>query len=1033
MYRQTLPDQGFYDKSSRVGDASIGLVSSDPCEDLLLHCDKRTELVGMLSTQWKKVNGSELSIKFKNTIALTPFAEPALSVLPAAQVVFVEATATPLHDSTSSAKPASRSKSKSTPTPVVPLDDLVVSLDKNKTILRIQAPSGVSSGYAEARRVREAEKRRLGEIVRMKVAEERRQRNEYRRAEREAERQLRVEEKKARKAAERAARPGGNAGIFKDTTKPVIAFASKSINSKLLTAQASTVKPHPPPQPADKVEVTKPVAVPQTIIKSPDEGVYKARAPYTPPSIPPPVLPPSQPISPPPRPPSAKTYEPVDDLSPRPPPPRPPAPKTPVASITQAAITPNTVDSSPGFGINSNKLDRTSIEPSYSPISPRVELSPAPASLSDKPYVIPPPKRAPPSPVSPPSSPPAQEEVLTASPVRAPPPAPRAPPPKPTLEIAPPSVIQDLVVEAPVIAPPAIPAPPSRLPPPPRRMQAASEDSFESSSVNTSESEPLDVKFTTSEPLALKSTPAIPIPPPMARPQPPPPAPLRPAPPAPVPFPIYAPPRPVLPKASVADTNMASRSGDSSDNWDSGSDVGDNVISSSRGAAPSAPVVGALMSTSGDSADALDMGQMYPADEDDGKVNEPLFDEPIGSLSKQPSASGVGAVAMHVSEKQSQEQIASYSKPSDAKAASILSPRQTSATPAASLGAVYQKPWTPRKVVEQAPVSTPLIAEATPSAAVAPVPTEPPVAPSAKVTFIEPSVDSDLPLVTPPPPPPLGRPESTKSALSHVSLDESPRSLVSGLTMSVKTLHPPIAPSRSDSARSLPAQEAVIGHIHDIGGSSDSWSVHSDNELFESPRPAAATKLTPQRAGTGGSRGIASAIAVHESIPVVPNQVAAPTPAVRPALPTPVAALAEPIKGTVPTAPTNTQTTPSWVKQSPLKPVAHTIATKPIISPQVYASPSPVGPRPWQPPASGKPHNSATKGSSAIAASIKAKASGNATTTAITPSKLTPVIEQAEGTEQDTKATSTTASAAPSLLPRSFPPRPMPARPTAPK
>lgn len=43
-YRQYLPDFGYYASQQRVADSHIGLSSCDPLEDVMLFCDKKSEV-----------------------------------------------------------------------------------------------------------------------------------------------------------------------------------------------------------------------------------------------------------------------------------------------------------------------------------------------------------------------------------------------------------------------------------------------------------------------------------------------------------------------------------------------------------------------------------------------------------------------------------------------------------------------------------------------------------------------------------------------------------------------------------------------------------------------------------------------------------------------------------------------------------------------------------------------------------------------------------------------------------------------------
>jgi len=93
-YLQPLPDRGM-PSPQRVGDVYIGVAPLQQAEDLLLVCDRRTELVCHLQATWVKNNrgrggSAGLPLTFGNSWCMQAGRYPQLARVPAASVVFSE-------------------------------------------------------------------------------------------------------------------------------------------------------------------------------------------------------------------------------------------------------------------------------------------------------------------------------------------------------------------------------------------------------------------------------------------------------------------------------------------------------------------------------------------------------------------------------------------------------------------------------------------------------------------------------------------------------------------------------------------------------------------------------------------------------------------------------------------------------------------------------------------------------------------------------------------------------------------------------
>ena len=185
---QPVPDLGYY-TPVRVCDGCVGVESCDGCEDVVVLCARRTELVCAIQQLYSKTTGgADLAIQFSNSIALSsagcgPSSSPSSSAL--------SRHAAPELVSTDAAKSAL----------FVPGFGVSVALNGSKIV--IAAPAGLPHDVVEDKQRRQAARRRRAADKRREAEAERQARAVLREQQREGERQARLLEKKARKAAER--------------------------------------------------------------------------------------------------------------------------------------------------------------------------------------------------------------------------------------------------------------------------------------------------------------------------------------------------------------------------------------------------------------------------------------------------------------------------------------------------------------------------------------------------------------------------------------------------------------------------------------------------------------------------------------------------------------------------------------------------------------------------------------------------------------------------------------------------------------
>jgi len=221
LYTQAIPDHGYYHEQ-RLADAYIGLESTDLCEDVLLMCARRTELLALLNQRWQTLGcGDAIPVKFSNSFRLSPgltgdngggahgfFSKSGALTQPSvltSEITFAENTSAP-------AKKAKGGRRSGAPVPktaqeiVFDLFDVRVESDKQKFV--ISASPGLGHDVVIEKQKRAAKRQKIELEKRRKLDAERVERAGVREAQREQERQVRLAEKKAKKTAEKEAKKG---------------------------------------------------------------------------------------------------------------------------------------------------------------------------------------------------------------------------------------------------------------------------------------------------------------------------------------------------------------------------------------------------------------------------------------------------------------------------------------------------------------------------------------------------------------------------------------------------------------------------------------------------------------------------------------------------------------------------------------------------------------------------------------------------------------------------------------------------------
>lgn len=189
-----LPDLGHY-VPVRVCDSCVGVESKDGCEDTVLLCARRTELVAVLQSAAARASSKECGLEFQNSLRLDNSGCPtSLSRLPTEELVFTDAGRA---------------------APSMPGFSVTVTVNGAKLVFA--SPPGLPHDVVEEKQRRQAARRKAAAERRKVEEEERRKRAVAREKVRERERQARLAEKKARKAAEREAKREAEASASSST------------------------------------------------------------------------------------------------------------------------------------------------------------------------------------------------------------------------------------------------------------------------------------------------------------------------------------------------------------------------------------------------------------------------------------------------------------------------------------------------------------------------------------------------------------------------------------------------------------------------------------------------------------------------------------------------------------------------------------------------------------------------------------------------------------------------------------------------
>jgi myosin I len=208
-YTQPLPDRGYY-SSVRVADAYIGLESTDLCEDVIIACPRRTELIALLDIEWRKHNNNNnnVPLTFSDRIKLSQ----GLTGNNGATTGFFSSTGAQLQSCVLPKEivfsdNVKNNKSKDDRAVLKILTDVDIKVEITKQgHFAIGSSEGLPHSVVKERQKRARKRQRQKEEKRRIQDQERAARAQLREAQREQERQARLAEKKAKKAAEREAK-----------------------------------------------------------------------------------------------------------------------------------------------------------------------------------------------------------------------------------------------------------------------------------------------------------------------------------------------------------------------------------------------------------------------------------------------------------------------------------------------------------------------------------------------------------------------------------------------------------------------------------------------------------------------------------------------------------------------------------------------------------------------------------------------------------------------------------------------------------
>jgi hypothetical protein len=250
-HRQTFPDDGWF-TPERVRDDLYGLEPSDPMEDLVFYCERRSELAGVILRE-----NSSTRLVARDDVPLRKAAQ--LSRTPGGLLKFG----------------APGGVEYAPPSTVIEGDALV-----------LNAPDGVSDDQAQARRDRADARRAERDRRRAAERELRKERDAQRDAARQEERRRLLREKKARKQAEREARARAAGAIIptRRTAKtrrnaaPVAQPRAAPVKPQARVAAAPVVQPRAaaapvvaappiPPKKKGPPPMKKAITVPQEVLE----------------------------------------------------------------------------------------------------------------------------------------------------------------------------------------------------------------------------------------------------------------------------------------------------------------------------------------------------------------------------------------------------------------------------------------------------------------------------------------------------------------------------------------------------------------------------------------------------------------------------------------------------------------------------------------------------------------------------------------------------------------------------------------------
>lgn len=189
-YYQCIPDLGYY-TPQRVSDDYIGLASTDALEDILLVCDKKTELAALLNIVWLKKNNRKGS---GNNVTSMPITFTNRCTTRSSNTGITKVTFHTVTFTDSGTYSYTVSGTGGT---------LTAESTDNSTALKVYSSRGLPASVVEERKARQVAIQRKAEKRRRKEEQARKERAAVKEEERERERVQRLVDKKVRKNAEK--------------------------------------------------------------------------------------------------------------------------------------------------------------------------------------------------------------------------------------------------------------------------------------------------------------------------------------------------------------------------------------------------------------------------------------------------------------------------------------------------------------------------------------------------------------------------------------------------------------------------------------------------------------------------------------------------------------------------------------------------------------------------------------------------------------------------------------------------------------